>query len=148
MPQPDEQKLSVRSKKTANTSKALRHGTCTSVVHSLLNHTLRSYKVCDNCGRTHGGPKQECPAFGKKCTFCHKWNHLIFNCRAQEHSRRSVNQLDHDETSYQEEFVIHTISDAAKTHNKIHTTLLINDHQVDFKLDAGTKYNIMPYDTF
>ena len=39
---------------------------------------------CGFCGLTGAHVKgEDCPAFGKKCNKCHKWNHLAVMCKSQ-----------------------------------------------------------------
>jgi len=41
---------------------------------------------CRYCGRQHGGPKENCAAFGQKCRKCSKMNHFEKMCRSAANS--------------------------------------------------------------
>jgi hypothetical protein len=40
----------------------------------------KTWKTCTNCGNKH--PKQKCPAFGRQCNKCKKFNHYAKMCRS------------------------------------------------------------------
>lgn len=44
---------------------------------------------CKYCGGSHAWKREACPAFGKKCSKCHKENHLPSCCRNVSNSTRS-----------------------------------------------------------
>ena len=38
---------------------------------------------CGNCGNSHSR-QSKCPAQGKQCHYCKKWNHYMFCCHAKK----------------------------------------------------------------
>ncbi|CAG2227622.1 EIPR1 [Mytilus edulis] len=46
-------------------------------------HRYSSQQGCGNCGRRHS-KQEECPAKGKKCNSCQKWNHFAQVCRSKQ----------------------------------------------------------------
>ena len=60
------------------------------------NNTLRSDK-CQKCGSKHS--YKNCPAYGKKCHLCKKFNHFAKMCKVDKENSRKVNRVDDEEVN-------------------------------------------------
>ncbi|CAB3983559.1 Hypothetical predicted protein [Paramuricea clavata] len=112
----------------------------------------KTWKTCTNCGNKH--PKQKCPAFGRQCNKCKKFNHYAKMCR-------SSGKLDAIETKYSkpdetgDDFLfLDTITaavDETKTQSQNqaeYATLSVNNTEVKLKLDTGAEVNVIPIRTY
>jgi hypothetical protein len=72
---------------------------------------------CKKCGRRH--ERMKCPAFGKKCKICGKLNHFAIGCFNKNKSQ---------------------VIDSMQWHQ----LLIINNHNVKFKIDTGANINVLP----
>ena len=99
-------------------------------------------KQCRNCGNKHEPHK--CPAFGKQCSKCHKYNHYASVCLSTQKTPKKLNVLDISDTESEELFV----AMIEKSVNTIQTdewveTMIINNVPIKFQLDTGAKYNVL-----
>ncbi|XP_065671718.1 uncharacterized protein LOC136089594 [Hydra vulgaris] len=66
----------------------------------LVNHIdknkEKTYK-CKYCGLQH--PPRKCPAFGKSCTKCGKFNHFKNVCRTNTKYEKTIEEIENDDTS-------------------------------------------------
>ncbi|XP_052785334.1 uncharacterized protein K02A2.6-like [Mya arenaria] len=103
---------------------------------------------CKYCGKFC--TKGKCPAFGKKCMKCGKYNHFASECQQIEqkprsHRQRHVRQFDVDDSSESEnDFEIMTLSNG--TRSKVFASMLVVNVQktVKFQLDSGATANLIP----
>ena len=113
---------------------------------------------CNNCGGTHPLPREDhCPAFGKQCRACLKWNHFDKCCMSNPQSAprprrqygKHVHGVDDDDDDYGGTFVIESV-DTTDIHykNEIHCTLRIHGTDIDMKVDTGAKCNVIPYSLY
>lgn len=95
-------------------------------------------RQCDRCGGQHRS-KDLCPARGKQCNKCSKFNHFARVCRSNK-----VNVID-DNEYVQIENVNSVIEDG-----QAFASLLIGPKQkpVKFKIDTGAQVNILPLSVF
>jgi hypothetical protein len=106
-------------------------------------------KKCDRCGyKTHKGPK--CPAMGKQCVICRRFNHFASVCRS-----RMVHELDMEHNS-QYSTSDDEYNDNAEDHfyvNALHTDkpdrswkvkVKVEEHDCTFKIDTGSEVNTLP----
>ena len=59
----------------------------------------RRNPICGNCGLQHD--KKQCPAYGKQCRNCGKFNHFHKWCRSKK-----VNLVQHDEADETNKFFV------------------------------------------
>ncbi len=97
---------------------------------------------CNNCGGAwpHNGGQRKCPAFGKTCVKCNKYNHFASVCQSSQ-----VHMLHGTEDSEETDFVF-TIS---KNKSGMPTfTVRINNHPVEILADSGASVNILSEDDY
>ena len=76
---------------------------------STSNGYKAAKKLCRYCNKSHR--KGECPAFGKRCTFCNGWNHVEDVCfkkkkkskNKKRNKNRKVSSLIEDLSSLSED---------------------------------------------
>ena len=109
---------------------------------------------CKYCGNPHEKGSRNCPAFGRKCTFCQKKNHTDKVCYAKK--QREVNTLseidDYNDDSDSEEYAldigtiecIHTeILDVDMHVLNWYEQVLINGTKHTVKIDTGAQANVI-----
>ncbi|XP_052809376.1 uncharacterized protein K02A2.6-like [Mya arenaria] len=109
-------------------------------------------KNCGNCGNKHSRTAN-CPAKGKQCHACKKWNHFAQMCRTNEVTKR-INELRVDyESSCESDddaFYVDTVKTAGKLVSQAHATLIIGPVKkpIKFKIDTGSMVNILPNNVY
>ena len=103
---------------------------------SSQNQRGQPNKQCRNCGNKH--EPLRCPAFGKQCTKCHKYNHYTSVCLSTQKTPQKLNVLDISDTESEELFV----AMIEKSVNTIQT-MIINNVPIKFQLDTGAKCNVL-----
>ncbi|GBM61326.1 hypothetical protein AVEN_9595-1 [Araneus ventricosus] len=104
-----------------------------------------SGRKCHYCGSHHVPGR--CPAYGKRCRICGKQNHFARVCKSKSDNRVCQNnavELTNSANSCKyppEQFFIGNVS--ADSMSSWQAILLINDRPVNFKIDAGTRANII-----
>ncbi|XP_063242528.1 uncharacterized protein K02A2.6-like [Bacillus rossius redtenbacheri] len=106
-------------------------------------HVQQGSPKCRRCGRVHR--KNECPAFGKKCYKCMKFNHFATVCTNQvEEVRLTGGEM--------EEFFVSTlevaeattgVEDAKPGRKEWIQEMWVEGKTVYFKLDTGSEVNII-----
>lgn len=94
-------------------------------------NTVRQNKVCGSCGRLHS--RYQCPAFGRQCIKCNKYNHFARMCNPNVY-----------EMYVEEEAADQVIYAFNKCFSDWSTVLNINGSDVRFKLDTGADVNVLP----
>ena len=116
---------------------------------------------CGACGREHSRA-EECPAKGRQCNNCNKFNHFARMCRAPAQQRQMKPKFkkvhavsDTDTASEQQgenELYIDTITKQHENTDKeqAFAELQIGKmrHKLKFKIDTGAQANVIPADTF
>ncbi|CAC5398868.1 unnamed protein product [Mytilus coruscus] len=64
---------------------------------------------CKNCGGKH--ERRKCPAFGKQCNKCHKYNHFVSVCLSSNKSTKKMHTLDICSESDDDELFVATVDD-------------------------------------
>ena len=98
---------------------------------------------CHNCGTVH--PKRKCPAYGKKCLNCGKFNHFAKWCR----SRKKIDTLSKKEEAEDLRFI--GALGKGRPHsseNECFVNLEIHGLSVRLKIDTGSQANILPWKIF
>jgi transposase InsO family protein len=109
-------------------------------------------RSCGNCGRKHD--PEQCPAFGKQCHACGKWNHFKELCRAERKRDgprgapryKPIHELEqqYDYADELEMFTIDSITERnAMTKGEIHGTIAINGKDTELKIDTGARCNVL-----
>jgi len=108
---------------------------------------------CGNCGYQHK-PVDSCPAKGKQCDSCKKWNHFAKVCRSKLNVNISQNSHVHGVSTQPEQsdsesdnFFIDSIQSKYNVKNdQAFVKLLVGPHSspIEFKLDTGSQANIIP----
>ena len=102
-------------------------------------------KTCYNFGGKWPHPQgRHCPAYGKKCGNCGRYNHFASLC-----SQRSVHHLKDDSLYYESEVLdeygdmYHVTSDETESQNAYHVNLKINGVETVFEVDTGAAVSVM-----
>lgn len=97
---------------------------------------------CGNCGQKHASGR--CPAKGKQCFHCKKWNHFSTVCKA-----KNVNNVEITEGFSMDDLFIDSI-ESRINNGQVFAEMEIGPlkHKVNFKVDTGSQVNILPYYVF
>ena len=109
---------------------------------------------CIFCAKKHIKDRKQCPAWGKKCTTCHKSNHFAIACKSAtkfKTDKKQVSMVDQDSCDDDEDDYIATLDEkesidmlSQKSHaNKVFVTLTVNSIEEHFQLDSGATVNVM-----
>lgn len=103
---------------------------------------------CRNCGYSHA--HRRCPAFGKQCNKCYKFNHFANKCL----SKTFVRALDADDNNCNPEDKVEFFEDISaitqvNTVKSSHWTvqIRINNNPIICKIDSGADVNILSLKT-
>lgn len=114
-------------------------------------------KTCGNCGYALHRPTETCPAKGKQCSSCKKWNHFAKMCRSKKTRTHNVSEVKTSEgqpgpgsDSDSDDFYVDSIDSNVHVDNQAFTTLEVGPTpvKIKFKLDTGSQVNILPYNTY
>ena len=105
---------------------------------------------CNKCGTRH--VQNYCPAYGKKCKTCKKYNHFTKQC----FYNKKMHEVDIDSTESEDESehpffvgVLNKVHSVISEEDKSWYSLLkIEDKTVKFKLDTGAEANVIPQNLF
>ena len=115
-------------------------------------HESKMWKTCSNCGNKH--PKQKCPAFGRQCNKCKKFNHYGKMCRSSGKLDAVETKALKPEETGDDYLFLDTITaavDEAKTscqNQAEYVILYVNNTKVKLKLDTGAEVNVIPTDIY
>ena len=102
-------------------------------------------KTCQNCAGVH--QKGKCPAHGKQCHLCKKWNHFASACR----SRSNIHDIDFDRSenaSCESVFVSSVETEVVNGQAFAEIGVGPKQHPVRFKIDSGSQVDILPLSIF
>lgn len=108
---------------------------------------------CGNCGYQHK-PTEVCPAKGKQCASCKKWNHFAKVCRSSKYNVNLSNskvygvnthEPEQSDPDSDPEFFVDSIHSNIKN-GQAFIKFMVGPHSspVKFKLDTGSQANIIP----
>ncbi len=113
--------------------------------------TNRRFDDCRNCGTTH--QPRSCPAWGKECHICHKFNHFARVCRSGRGTRpykdtAAVTQ-ENVPSSDEEQLdmgtvVCHSIGAIYNKDAAWWQSIDVAGTKIRFKIDTGAEANIIP----
>ena len=104
------------------------------------NDQSRASKYCGNMHQ-----RGRCPAYGRMCNKCRKWNHFASVCQSKSVSNTEQEQSSSDERT---EFFVGTVQGDEKDVTMPWTMqILTTGTNVSYKLDTGSQVNIIPQKT-
>ena len=114
-------------------------------VPSQPNSTFKQYdKRCGKCGYRHSRT-DVCPAQGRRCDLCSKFNHFAAVCRSQG---KKVNSIDQNSTDISErEFYVDTVQTNENT-DQAYVNIVVASTPIEFKIDTGSQVNIIPFKSY
>ena len=101
--------------------------------------------ICRNCGYQH--KRDKCPAFGKRCNKCHKFNHFARYCRSSKGVSTLTQKEEEEEHSDADELVVGTLNAKQTVEmgvNECFASFRVQDRVIKFKIDTGSQVNVMP----
>lgn len=104
-------------------------------------------RSCGYCGNRKHDEGENCPARGKQCTKCDKWNHFAKVCRAGSYKKKSVHEVSASNESDSDELFLYSVTDRKSTGNEqafADIQLGRQGKELKFKLDTGAQVNIIP----
>ena len=111
---------------------------------------------CGKCGYEHG--KLQCPAYGKRCSRCKRFNHFQKMCKtplssSSKSKKKRVNAVEDSSESSDNELYAGMINDLPLNsvnplNDEWTVNSKINDKSVNFQIDTGARCNVMSQDTF
>ena len=119
----------------------------------------QSKSKCRFCGYQHVLGKNNCPAYGRQCRGCLKWNHFKGNEQSKRSGQlktplggsRRVNNLNgpNVESSSEDEYVFSTLTVSAMSYQKLPKfKVMINGTPINVMADTGASVNILDEATF
>ena len=75
-------KVQTKTLEASDTLHAVAKGRVGNSKQNTVSQTIR----CKSCGLSHERDKQKCPALGKQCVSCHKFNHFASQCKTAKKS--------------------------------------------------------------
>ncbi|MEW8548052.1 MAG: RNase H-like domain-containing protein [Candidatus Thiodiazotropha sp.] len=123
------------------------------------DQTSRAQK-CDYCGNNKHKSKTDCPAYGKQCHKCSKYNHFAKICKStksvHEISCEKCDQLDYESDVYDDDtldnFFVHTVGQTSSQLDQVFIKVSLGtqncSRRVDCKIDTGSQTNCLPYSIF
>eukprot|EP00731_Ephydatia_muelleri_P003718 Em0001g3718a len=101
--------------------------------------------ICRNCGYQH--KRDKCPAFGKRCNKCHKFNHFARYCRSSKGVSTLTQKEEEEEHSDADELVVGTLNAKQTVEmgvNECFASFRVQDRVIKFKIDTSSQVNVMP----
>lgn len=102
---------------------------------------------CGNCGHNH--PPRSCPAYGKQCSSCKKFNHYAAYCRSRrrEVQHETANQVSWNYSSDSETEYVNTITTTIRDRKLLaEVTIKVDNHHIhniEFQLDTAATCNTL-----
>ncbi|KAK9685557.1 hypothetical protein QE152_g37946 [Popillia japonica] len=97
--------------------------------------------LCKRCNKKHK-PKS-CPAYGKICINCGKYNHFAISCHKQK-KKKTVNNVQQDTEESDSEFVINSAVNRNINVVSWSQCIQVEKRVVKFKLHTGAEVNVIP----
>ena len=135
-------KVQTKTLEASDTLHAVAKGRVGNSKQNTVSQTIR----CKFCGLSHERDKQKCPALGKQCVSCHKFNHFASQCKT---AKKSVHVVLADD-GYDEIQVVSTMkscTDQGQYPKKVYATINVGKVPVQFQLDSGATCNVISKET-
>ncbi|XP_041460922.1 uncharacterized protein K02A2.6-like [Lytechinus variegatus] len=109
----------------------------------------RKPRKCRYCGQEHEFIKEKCPAYGKQCARCGKYNHFKNQCKTMLSNVHGVSREGEEEDP---DFTLHVItlepeeikSIQERPKKRIFANMMVRGHSVRFQVDCGATCNVLP----
>ena len=108
----------------------------------------KQLRPCKFCGTKHIWKKEECPAYGKKCSICNKENHSAIKCRKRKQKSptktavRGVQEDADDDSDGEMQYVMRVADQSNES--KVFVAMLVCGKDVEFQIDSGASVNVLP----
>ena len=110
-------------------------------------------KNCNFCGRSH--IPRKCPAYGKVCNKCKKWNHFAAMCKSVGNKVDEVakgsqidSESDGEEQLGAQAFLGEVAVEAESGSEPLRVKVKMGDQDVQFKVDTGADVSTISYRTY
>ena len=112
-------------------------------------------RKCDYCGNNKHKTKTDCPAYGKQCHKCSKYNHFAKMCKSSksvhEISDGHCDQLDYESDNYDDVtldiFFVYTVGQISSQPDQVFIEISLGtqncSRKIDCKVDAGSQTNCL-----
>ncbi|XP_056891952.1 uncharacterized protein K02A2.6-like isoform X1 [Takifugu flavidus] len=104
-------------------------------------------KLCGYCGNRAHREKDTCPAKGKQCKICNKWNHFAKVCHSKTRKVHSVSEKEQNQDPDNEDLFIDVVTQENNTNKteQAYGNVQVGPNKtvVHFKLDTGTDTNVI-----
>ena len=90
---------------------------------------------CKNCGRTGCKGQKQCPAFGKNCHNCGKWNHFSKVCQTSNSRREHCHEVDNSAVLHVNVIPINAVSNIV--------VMKIDEKPVSMEVDTGASVTLI-----
>ena len=110
---------------------------------SISPEQKQGLRKCSRCGYVHGN--RPCPANGKTCNKCHRLNHFASVCKGgfRQPQIHGVEEEPSPAENIDEDFHVDIVETDSKP-NAWFATLLLEDQEVQLKIDTGAQCNVIP----
>ena len=113
-------------------------------------HADKSKEInCIFLSKKHAKDRTQCPAWGKKCSKCHKRNHFSTACKSQNKQKKQSSHVSiiAQDTSGQDDYVTTPEETDIVKHksnpNKVFVTLSVNEKEEHFQIASRATVNVM-----
>ena len=113
-------------------------------------------ELCGKCGYEHA--KLQCPAYGKRCSKCKRFNHFQKMCKtptsiSYKSKKKHVRTVNDSSDSSDNELYAGMINDLPMNsvnslNDEWSVNSKINDRSINFQIDTGARCNVMSQDNF
>lgn len=121
---------------------------------------VRQGNKCDYCGNNKHKNKTDCPAYGKQCHKCSKYNHFAKLCKSSksvhEINEEQCTHLDYESDNFDDDtldhFFVHTVGQNSSQPDQVFIEVSLGtkncSRKIDCKVDTGSQTNCLPYSIF
>ena len=115
--------------------------------HSVKTHKP-SFPLCTQCNQRHEQIESECPARGRRCRKCKRFNHFAVCCKTKTHGsqQHQVRQVVQDDSYDDDTYFLGAINNNDTEAWKV--KLKVNRRLLTFKIDTGADVSIMDETTY
>lgn len=118
------------------------------------DHQKNQERACSTCGGNHSYTT-ECPAKGKQCMKCKKFNHYARVCKTKPQTQnrvryKNVHTVEEVDEDYDSELYVDTITAEEEDEESAYADIGLGpqNRQLKFKLDTGAQASIIPATAF